>query len=138
MGPTACGKTALAMALHQVIPVDIISVDSAMVYRDMNIGTAKPTAAELAKVPHALVDIRDPADSYNVADFCDDAQQTIAESIAKSMARAGAIKKGKYLTKIEMRELIDQLFACSNPYASPFGKKCFLTFELEELERKFS
>ncbi|MFK7810294.1 MAG: DNA mismatch repair endonuclease MutL [Saprospiraceae bacterium] len=62
----------------------------------------------------------------------------ITESIAKSMARAGAIKKGKHMTEMEMREMIDQLFACSNPYASPFGKKCFLTFELEELERKFS
>ncbi|MFT4665280.1 MAG: DNA mismatch repair protein MutL [Polaribacter sp.] len=62
----------------------------------------------------------------------------IAESIAKSMARTGAIKKGKYLTETEMKELIDQLFACSNPYANPFGKKCFLTFELDDLEKQFS
>lgn len=62
----------------------------------------------------------------------------IAESIAKSMARTGAIKKGKHLTETEMKELIDQLFACSNPYVNPFGKKCFLTFELDDLEKQFS
>ena len=82
MGPTACGKTALAMALSEILPIDIISVDSALVYRGMDIGTGKPTAAELAKAPHALVDIRDPADSYSVADFCLDARQTIIDSIA--------------------------------------------------------
>ena len=84
MGPTACGKTALAMALHHLLPVDVISVDSALVYRGMDIGTAKPTAVERAKVPHALVDICDPADSYNVADFCRDAQQAVVDSIAKN------------------------------------------------------
>ena len=72
------------MALHDVLPVDIISVDSALIYRGMNIGTAKPTPAELAKAPHALIDIRDPADSYSVAEFCCDAQQTIADSIANN------------------------------------------------------
>ena len=82
MGPTACGKTALAMALHEILPIDIISVDSALVYRGMNIGTGKPTAAELAKAPHALVDIRDPVDSYSAADFCLDARQAIIDSVA--------------------------------------------------------
>jgi len=82
MGPTACGKTTLAMALHRVLPVDIISVDSAMVYRGMNIGTAKPTPDELASVPHALVDIREPANSYSVAEFCNDAGRAITASIA--------------------------------------------------------
>ncbi len=82
MGPTACGKTALAMALYDILPIDIISVDSALVYRDMNIGTGKPTTAELIKAPHALVDIRDPADIYSAADFCLDARQAIIDSIA--------------------------------------------------------
>ncbi|NQZ22377.1 MAG: tRNA (adenosine(37)-N6)-dimethylallyltransferase MiaA [Colwellia sp.] len=73
MGPTASGKTALAMALHDALPCDIISVDSALVYREMNIGTAKPTAAELAKYPHRLIDLIDASESYSAADFCRDA-----------------------------------------------------------------
>lgn len=78
MGPTAAGKTDLAIELTQQLPCDIVSVDSAMIYRDMNIGTAKPSMAELAIAPHRLIDIRDPSESYSVADFCDDAQQEIA------------------------------------------------------------
>jgi len=73
MGPTASGKTALAMALHDALPCDIISVDSALVYRNMNIGTAKPTAEELAKYPHRLIDLIDASESYSAADFCRDA-----------------------------------------------------------------
>ena len=73
MGPTASGKTAVAVELAQTLPVEIISVDSALVYRDMNIGTAKPDAATLARAPHHLIDIRDPAESYSAAAFCRDA-----------------------------------------------------------------
>ncbi|MCB1615079.1 MAG: tRNA (adenosine(37)-N6)-dimethylallyltransferase MiaA, partial [Pseudomonadales bacterium] len=69
MGPTASGKTALALALADRVPCEIISVDSALVYRGMDIGTAKPDALELQQVPHHLIDIRDPADPYCVADF---------------------------------------------------------------------
>lgn len=80
MGPTASGKTALAMALKQQLGnAELISVDSALVYRGMNIGTAKPTAAELSAAPHFLIDIRDPAQSYSAADFRADALQLIAE-----------------------------------------------------------
>jgi len=80
MGPTASGKTDLAIALSQQRDVDIISVDSALIYRGMDIGTAKPTAAELSLAPHGLINICDPADSYSVADFCRDAQQAIDKS----------------------------------------------------------
>lgn len=80
MGPTASGKTDLAIALSKRLPIDVISVDSALIYRQMNIGTAKPTANELAQTPHALVDICDPAESYSVADFCRDAQREIRKS----------------------------------------------------------
>ncbi len=73
MGPTASGKTVLAMELVQKFPCDIISVDSALVYRDMNIGTAKPTARELAAAPHRLIDICDPDESYSAARFRKDA-----------------------------------------------------------------
>lgn len=79
MGPTASGKTALAMALQQEIAAELISVDSALIYRGMDIGTAKPTAAELAVSPHHLIDILDPAQSYSAADFRDDALQLISQ-----------------------------------------------------------
>ncbi|WP_074011912.1 tRNA (adenosine(37)-N6)-dimethylallyltransferase MiaA [Candidatus Sodalis sp. SoCistrobi] len=79
MGPTASGKTALAMALRQHLPVEIISVDSALIYRGMDIGTAKPGADELARAPHRLIDIRDPAEAYSAADFRRDALKEMAE-----------------------------------------------------------
>ena len=78
MGPTASGKSALAMELVQRLPCDIISVDSALVYRGMDIGTAKPTATELALAPHRLIDLLDPAQAYSAADFCRDALREMA------------------------------------------------------------
>jgi tRNA dimethylallyltransferase len=78
MGPTASGKTSLAVQLVERYPVDIISVDSAMVYRDMDIGTAKPDAETLRRAPHRLIDIRDPAESYSAAEFREDALQHMA------------------------------------------------------------
>jgi len=76
-GPTASGKTAGALAIAKFWPVEIISVDSALVYRGMDIGTAKPSAAELATVPHHLIDIRDPLNAYSAAEFVRDAGQLI-------------------------------------------------------------
>jgi tRNA dimethylallyltransferase len=73
MGPTAAGKTALACALVERFPLDLISVDSALVYRGLDIGSAKPDAATLARFPHRLIDIRDPAQAYSAAEFRDDA-----------------------------------------------------------------
>jgi tRNA dimethylallyltransferase len=72
-GPTASGKTAAALAIAREHEVEIISVDSALVYRSMDIGTAKPSAAELAQVPHHLINIRDPLDAYSAAEFARDA-----------------------------------------------------------------
>lgn len=79
MGPTASGKTDLALQLIQHLPADIISVDSAMVYQDMNIGTAKPSPQELAAAPHRLIDLCSPESSYSAGDFCRDAACEIAE-----------------------------------------------------------
>jgi tRNA dimethylallyltransferase len=79
MGPTACGKTALAVELHAQLPVEIISVDSALVYRGMDIGTAKPDAALRARAPHRLVDVCDPEEPYSAARFRDDALSAMAE-----------------------------------------------------------
>jgi len=73
MGPTASGKTGLAIELCKHYPLEIISVDSALVYRGMDIGTAKPDLQTLEQAPHRLIDIRDPSESYSAADFCDDA-----------------------------------------------------------------
>lgn len=79
MGPTASGKTALAIELVQQCNAEIISVDSALIYRGMDIGTAKPSAAELAIAPHHLIDILDPANAYSAADFRQDALSLIAD-----------------------------------------------------------
>lgn len=77
LGPTASGKTAAALALAERWPVEIISMDSALVYRDMDIGTAKPSRAEQAIAPHHLIDIIDPLDAYSAAQFATDAQALI-------------------------------------------------------------
>lgn len=83
MGPTASGKTALAVGLVERFLVEIISVDSALVYRDMAIGTAKPDAATFARAPHHLLDIRDPTETYSAAAFCDDARRLMADIAAR-------------------------------------------------------
>ena len=79
-GPTASGKTAIAMALKDRFDVDLISVDSAQVYRGLDIGAAKPSAGELARYPHALIDIRDPVERYSVADFVTDCDRLMVQS----------------------------------------------------------
>ncbi len=83
VGPTASGKTALALALAKWVPVEIISVDSALVYQGMDIGTAKPTLAERAQVPHHLIDIRGPEQAYSAAEFVRDAQTLIPQIQAR-------------------------------------------------------
>ncbi|QXX81707.1 MULTISPECIES: tRNA (adenosine(37)-N6)-dimethylallyltransferase MiaA [Providencia] len=83
MGPTASGKTALAIELRKHLPVEIISVDSALIYRGMDIGTAKPTAEELSQAPHRLIDILDPSLPYSAADFRRDALKVMSEITAQ-------------------------------------------------------
>ena len=82
-GPTASGKTDAALALAAQLPCEIVSVDSALVYRGMDIGTAKPTAAERAAVPHHLIDIRDPSQAYSAAEFATDARRLVEEINAR-------------------------------------------------------
>ena len=86
MGPTASGKTGLAVELCQRFPVEIISVDSALVYRGMDIGTAKPDAETLKLAPHRLIDIRDAAEAYSAAEFCADALREM-----RSITAAGKV-----------------------------------------------
>jgi tRNA dimethylallyltransferase len=83
LGPTACGKSALAMRAAREVPLEIVSIDSAQVYRGMDIGTAKPARNERAQVPHHLIDLRDPSEPYSAADFVRDAVQAIAEIRAR-------------------------------------------------------
>lgn len=83
MGPTASGKTDLACQLSEKLPCDIISVDSALIYKGLDIGSAKPTKSELEHYPHRLIDLIDPSESYSVADFCRDATREINNIRAK-------------------------------------------------------
>lgn len=83
MGPTASGKTDLAIRLCQQFPVEVISVDSALIYQGMDIGTAKPTADELAQAPHRLIDILDPKEAYSAADFRADALRAMNDIVSK-------------------------------------------------------
>jgi tRNA dimethylallyltransferase len=85
-GPTASGKTAAALAIARELPAEIVSVDSALVYRGLDIGTAKPTAAERAQVPHHLVDIREPTQAYSAAEFAADARALVDAVRARGRA----------------------------------------------------
>ncbi|WGE33899.1 tRNA (adenosine(37)-N6)-dimethylallyltransferase MiaA [Actinobacillus genomosp. 1] len=82
MGPTASGKTDLAIALRQTLPVEVISVDSALIYKGMDIGTAKPSKAELVLAPHRLIDILDPSESYSAMNFREDALREMVDITA--------------------------------------------------------
>ncbi|UXB33658.1 tRNA (adenosine(37)-N6)-dimethylallyltransferase MiaA [Stenotrophomonas maltophilia] len=83
MGPTASGKTATAIALAQQLDGEIVSVDSALVYRHLDIGSAKPDAAERAQAPHHLLDLRDPWQTYSAAEFAADAGRVVADIVAR-------------------------------------------------------
>ena len=106
-GPTASGKSALAMALAEQVPLEIISVDSALVYRGMDIGTAKPSAAERAVVPHHLIDILDPVQTYSAARFVADASQLIEEIHARG--RLPLLVGGTMLYYKALREGLDEM-----------------------------
>lgn len=107
IGPTASGKTAAALAIAQHWPVEVISVDSALVYRGMDIGTAKPTAQELAQVPHHLIDIRDPLTAYSAADFARDATALITDIRARG--KLPLLVGGTMLYLKALRDGIDDL-----------------------------
>jgi tRNA dimethylallyltransferase len=107
MGPTASGKSALAMALASRFPVEIISVDSAQVYRGMNIGTAKPSAAERTAVPHHLIDIIDPTKAYSAGRFRSDALGLMREITARG--RTPLLVGGTMLYFKALREGLSEL-----------------------------
>ena len=101
MGPTATGKTDLAVHLNENIDSEIISVDSAMVYKGMDIGTAKPDKELLAKAPHRLIDIRDPLESYSAAQFREDANSAIKEILARDKTPVLVGGTGLYFRALE-------------------------------------
>jgi tRNA dimethylallyltransferase len=105
-GPTASGKSAFALALADAVPLEIVSVDSAQVYRGMDIGTAKPSAAERARVPHHLIDIVEPSERYSAARFAADAARLIGEINARG--RAALLVGG---TMLYIKALLDGLDA---------------------------
>lgn len=110
-GPTATGKTEAALALADRLPVSLISVDSAMVYRGMDIGTAKPPPDVLARYPHALVDVRDPAEPYSAADFLSDADAAVRAALARG--RLPVLVGGTMLYLRAFREGLAELPAAS-------------------------
>ena len=107
LGPTASGKSAVAMALAERFPVEIVSVDSAQVYRLLEIGTAKPSRAERARVPHHLIDIVDPEDSYSAARFAADAHRLVTEISARG--RLPLLVGGTMLYAKALREGLHEL-----------------------------
>ncbi len=106
-GPTAAGKSAVAMALAELLPIEIISVDSAQVYRGLDIGTAKPSAADRAAVPHHLIDILDPSESYSAARFAADARRLVGE--IRGRGRLPLLVGGTMLYFKALREGLDAM-----------------------------
>ncbi len=107
LGPTACGKSALAMAMAQKLPLEVISIDSAQVYRGMDIGSAKPSAADRARVPHHLLDLRDPAQPYSAAQFVHDATAAIAG--IRGRGKLALLVGGTMMYARSLREGLSQL-----------------------------
>lgn len=102
MGPTASGKTSLACKLTERFPIDLISVDSALVYRGMDVGAAKPDAAMLRSFPHRLIDIRDPGHAYSAAEFRADALREIEEIVARGRTPLLVGGTGLYFRALEL------------------------------------
>jgi tRNA dimethylallyltransferase len=107
MGPTASGKTQLALALSRIFPVEIVSVDSAQIYRGMDVGTAKPSLAERQSVPHHLIDVIDPTEAYSAARFRDDAERLIGDITRRG--RIPVLAGGTMLYFKALREGLSEL-----------------------------
>ena len=107
LGPTASGKTALGIEIAKVIPAEVISIDSALVYRHMDVGSAKPSLEEMAGVPHHLIDVRDPFESYSAADFVRDCTRLIKE--IKARGKLPLIVGGTMLYAKALKEGLNQM-----------------------------
>ena len=122
MGPTASGKTAAALAIARATPAEIISVDSALVYRGMDIGTAKPTPAERAQAPHHLIDIIEPSQAYSAARFVGDAQQLITD--IASRGHLPLLVGGTMLYFKALFEGLDAMPAADRDVRAALNAKC--------------
>ncbi|MDM7482245.1 MAG: tRNA (adenosine(37)-N6)-dimethylallyltransferase MiaA [Halomonas sp.] len=125
MGPTAAGKTDAAIALHETLGHELISVDSAMVYRGMDIGSAKPSAAELALAPHRLIDLRDPADPYSAADFREDALREM-----RQISAAGKVPLLVGGTMLYFKRLVEGV--ANLPAADPLIRERLAAMQAEQ------
>ena len=125
LGATAAGKTAISLTLAERLPVQIISVDSALIYRRMDIGTAKPTAQELAAAPHSLIDIIEPWESYSVSRFVEDAQREIAS--AQAAGRVPLLTGGTMMYYKALTDGINDL-----PTASPVVRERLTSIAAEQ------
>ena len=135
MGPTASGKTSIAVELAQHLPVELISVDSALVFRDMNIGTAKPNAATLARAPHHLIDIIDPTEAYSVAAFRRDAMRLMADITARG--RTPLLVGGTMLYFKALRDGLSPLPQADAELRIALDKE-IAQFGIEHLHRKLA
>jgi tRNA dimethylallyltransferase len=113
LGPTACGKSALALALASRRDLEIVSIDSAQVYRGLDIGAAKPSAEERARVPHHLIDLRDPSQPYSAAEFLRDASAAIAAIRARG--RLALVVGGTMMYARALRQGLAQLPSADPP-----------------------
>ena len=135
LGPTASGKSALAMRLAEVLPVEIVSIDSAQVYRGLDIGSAKPSRAERAQVPHHLIDIRDPSEAYSAAEFVRDA--VAAVHAVRARGRLPLIVGGTMLYAHALRHgLARALVVANEEYRAPLRRGGYLTRDSRMVERK--
>ena len=125
MGPTAAGKTDAAIALHETLGHELISVDSAMVYRGMDVGSAKPSAAELARAPHRLIDLRDPADPYSAADFREDALREM-----RQISAAGKVPLLVGGTMLYFKHLVEGV--ANLPAADPLIRERLAAMQAEQ------
>ncbi|WP_218314814.1 tRNA (adenosine(37)-N6)-dimethylallyltransferase MiaA [Halomonas sp. 18071143] len=125
MGPTAAGKTDAAIALHETLGHELISVDSAMVYRGMDVGSAKPSAAELARAPHRLIDLRDPADPYSAADFREDALREM-----RQISAAGKVPLLVGGTMLYFKRLVEGV--ANLPAADPLIRERLAAMQAEQ------
>ena len=134
LGPTASGKTALALRLAEEIPSEIISIDSALVYRHMDIGTAKPTKEEMAAVPHHLIDIIEPTESYSAADFAQDCVRLVAE--IRNRGKVPLIVGGTMLYAKAVREGLSPLPATADRLAPADTQRITRALEVFEMTGK--